>query len=211
MNEHVPSKSPTLPNRQIGRNRPIVGVVKNESPGTTWLIAPYGGTAPCFYTLQPTVPFPAIGSVGGLSGKDDGERHCSRFPTGPTAEIVDAVTRSHNHHRRSRAPVPPQPPELMVKLANVERPKGGKEWWKPTTRQDGGRGGRRSGGPCQEDPELTLTCRTDAAKPGAPRTCCALTPGLILRKASRDGRIRTGDPLNPIQVRYRAAPRPVFW
>jgi len=25
---------------------------------------------------------------------------------------------------------------------------------------------------------------------------------------SRDGRIRTGDPLNPIQVRYRAAPRP---
>ena len=26
---------------------------------------------------------------------------------------------------------------------------------------------------------------------------------------SRDGRIRTGDPLNPIQVRYRAAPRPV--
>ena len=26
---------------------------------------------------------------------------------------------------------------------------------------------------------------------------------------SRDGRMRTGDPLNPIQVRYRAAPRPV--
>ena len=26
---------------------------------------------------------------------------------------------------------------------------------------------------------------------------------------SRDGRIRTGDPLNPIQVRYRTAPRPV--
>ena len=26
---------------------------------------------------------------------------------------------------------------------------------------------------------------------------------------NRDGRIRTGDPLNPIQVRYRAAPRPV--
>ena len=26
---------------------------------------------------------------------------------------------------------------------------------------------------------------------------------------SRDGRIRTGDPLNPIQVRYRAAPGPV--
>ncbi len=25
---------------------------------------------------------------------------------------------------------------------------------------------------------------------------------------SRDGRIRTGDPLNPIQVRYRTAPRP---
>ena len=25
---------------------------------------------------------------------------------------------------------------------------------------------------------------------------------------NRDGRIRTGDPLNPIQVRYRAAPRP---
>jgi hypothetical protein len=28
-------------------------------------------------------------------------------------------------------------------------------------------------------------------------------------RTSRDGRIRTGDPLNPIQVRYRAAPRPV--
>jgi hypothetical protein len=27
--------------------------------------------------------------------------------------------------------------------------------------------------------------------------------------SSRDGRIRTGDPLNPIQVRYRTAPRPV--
>jgi hypothetical protein len=27
---------------------------------------------------------------------------------------------------------------------------------------------------------------------------------------NRDGRIRTGDPLNPIQVRYRAAPRPVI-
>ena len=25
---------------------------------------------------------------------------------------------------------------------------------------------------------------------------------------NRDGRIRTGDPLNPIQVRYRTAPRP---
>jgi hypothetical protein len=29
-----------------------------------------------------------------------------------------------------------------------------------------------------------------------------------LSSLSRDGRIRTGDPLNPIQVRYRAAPRP---
>ena len=28
---------------------------------------------------------------------------------------------------------------------------------------------------------------------------------------NRDGRIRTGDPLNPIQVRYRAAPRPEGW
>ena len=27
---------------------------------------------------------------------------------------------------------------------------------------------------------------------------------------NRDGRIRTGDPLNPIQVRYRTAPRPVL-
>ena len=32
----------------------------------------------------------------------------------------------------------------------------------------------------------------------------------VLRSLSRDGRIRTGDPLNPIQVRYRAAPRPVL-
>jgi hypothetical protein len=30
------------------------------------------------------------------------------------------------------------------------------------------------------------------------------------RSLDRDGRIRTGDPLNPIQVRYRAAPRPVL-
>ena len=29
------------------------------------------------------------------------------------------------------------------------------------------------------------------------------------RAVDRDGRIRTGDPLNPIQVRYRTAPRPV--
>ena len=28
------------------------------------------------------------------------------------------------------------------------------------------------------------------------------------RAVDRDGRIRTGDPLNPIQVRYRTAPRP---
>ncbi len=46
-------------------------------------------------------------------------------------------------------------------------------------------------------------------------------PILLLRKTARrgtgiprralqrrDGRIRTGDPLNPIQVRYRTAPRP---
>ena len=33
--------------------------------------------------------------------------------------------------------------------------------------------------------------------------------GRLPRSPSRDGRIRTGDPLNPIQVRYRAAPRPV--
>lgn len=31
---------------------------------------------------------------------------------------------------------------------------------------------------------------------------------LLSHLKSRDGRIRTGDPLNPIQVRYRAAPRP---
>ena len=33
-------------------------------------------------------------------------------------------------------------------------------------------------------------------------------PAFDAFRLSRDGRIRTGDPLNPIQVRYRAAPRP---
>ena len=32
--------------------------------------------------------------------------------------------------------------------------------------------------------------------------------GHLLLKTGRDGEIRTRDPLNPIQVRYQAAPRP---
>ncbi len=39
--------------------------------------------------------------------------------------------------------------------------------------------------------------------PALVNLCCSVAC------AYRDGRIRTGDPLNPIQVRYRAAPRPV--
>ena len=33
----------------------------------------------------------------------------------------------------------------------------------------------------------------------------------MLRSPNRDGRIRTGDPLNPIQVRYRAAHVPLWY
>ncbi len=58
-------------------------------------------------------------------------------------------------------------------------------------------------------------CRIRAGShPAVPRTLGpdkTKSPATIAdRRASsnRDGRIRTGDPLNPIQVRYRAAPRP---
>jgi hypothetical protein len=50
------------------------------------------------------------------------------------------------------------------------------------------------------------TTRTGEPIAGLSRLCKSL---LINHFPSRDGRIRTGDPLNPIQVRYRAAPRPV--
>ena len=62
---------------------------------------------------------------------------------------------------------------------------------------------------------LRRASRASCAAPGirpSPNAKTAL-PHLSVRTAfvsfrSRDGRIRTGDPLNPIQVRYRAAPRP---
>ena len=54
------------------------------------------------------------------------------------------------------------------------------------------------------DPATKRLGETNGRAPRPPFRHCS-RPNFL---HSRDGRIRTGDPLNPIQVRYRAAPRP---
>ena len=53
-------------------------------------------------------------------------------------------------------------------------------------------------------------CRgTRHTPPGVVLTQHVVTTSQVVRYNHRDDRIRTCDPLNPIQVRYRAAPHPV--
>ena len=64
---------------------------------------------------------------------------------------------------------------------------------------------------CRSTPSIDAWPLRDPAESGRPNLApTKKKPSSIAAEGpSRDGRIRTGDPLNPIQVRYRAAPRPV--
>ena len=70
----------------------------------------------------------------------------------------------------------------------------------------------RESEPIPHDPDArdTAPMRLDLAHKNENRPAHEGLTDLVTRcgTLSRDGRIRTGDPLNPIQVRYRAAPRP---
>ena len=56
--------------------------------------------------------------------------------------------------------------------------------------------------------ELSQRVENVSHVPYLPQAARALQP---VRQIGRDGEIRTRDPLNPIQVRYQAALRPVPW